>query len=288
MKKTTVLVLGATLAASGLLAGCGEEDQAVAVAIAAPAPVVVPAPVVEAAPAVLPPAVVLPAADPWDPSKATATITIKATVKGTPPRMRPVKFDADPKCGEQHAEAVPDQAVVAKDGKLANVIAWVSKGAEKWSFTAPAEAAVIDQKGCLYVPHVLTVMVNQPVTIRNSDPVMHNIHAVPKTNAEFNKSQLKGAGDITEKFAREEVAVKIKCDVHGWMLAWAGVFSHSLHGVTGADGTVSIKVPPGEYEVSGWHEYAKWESRPTEAVKVTVAAGETKDVEFVFTAAEKK
>ena len=98
MKQTATFVLGATLAASGLLAGCGEEDQVVAVAIATPAPAVVPAPVVEAAPAVLPAvpaAPAAPAADPYDPSKATATITIKATAKGTLPRMRPVKFDAD-------------------------------------------------------------------------------------------------------------------------------------------------------------------------------------------------
>ena len=132
----------------------------------------------------------------------------------------------------------------------------------------------------MYLPHVLTVMVNQPITIRNSDPCLHNIHAVPKVNDEINKSQLKGAKDLTERFTREEVAVKMKCDIHGWMGAWAGVFAHPFHGVTGADGSLSIRVPPGEYEVSGWHEYGKFD-RPA-AQKVTVADGETKEIEFVF------
>jgi len=294
MKNAKTLVLGAMLTVSGLLAGCGEDTPAVA----STAPVAPPAAPVVAAPA---PAPIVPAVAPvvvlvvasvvalavpdgpaYDPKTATCTLTFKVKAKGTLPRMRPIKFDADPKCGAAHKDEVPNQTVVAgKEGQLANVIVWVSKGCEKATYATPTEAALIDQNGCMYVPHVLTVMVNQPITIKSSDPTMHNIHAMPKDGEEFNKSQQPGAGDLTTKFTKEEVAVKVKCDVHSWMGARIGVFAHPFHGVTGADGTVSIKVPPGEYEVSAWHEYEKWSVKP-EAQKVKVAGTETKEVEFSF------
>jgi plastocyanin len=290
MKNSNSLVLGCALLA-GFVAGCDETAPTV-VPPPAPAPVATvepaaPAPAVPAA-AVPAAAVPAPAAAPaggpaYDPATATATITVKATLKGTVPPMRPIKFEADEECNKLHADAkVLEETVIAKDGKLANVIAYVSKGQDKWTYTAPKEAAVIDQKGCMYHPHVFTMMTGQPLTIRTSDALTHNIHATPANQDEFNHSQLKGAADMTEKFAKDEVAVPIKCDIHGWMKAWIGVFSHPFHGVTGADGTVALKVPPGEYEVSAWHEHKKFVACP--AQKVTVAAGETKEIEFVFEA----
>jgi plastocyanin len=294
MKNQKPLALCAAVLA-GLAAGCGEPVEAVdlpAVLASAPAP----APVVAAAPAPAPVATVVtapaaaaapaPAGGPaYDPATATATVTIKATLKGAPPVMRPIKFDADPECSAMHTEKVPEETVVAKDGKLKNVIAHVSKGQEKWTYTTPKEAVLIDQKGCQYQPHVLTLMAGQPLTIKTSDALTHNIHAKPANNDEFNHSQLKGAADMTEKFAKPELAVPISCDIHGWMKAWAGVFDHPFHGVTGEDGTVKIKLPPGEYEISAWHEYKKFAA--CAAQKVTVAAGETKELEFVFEAKAK-
>jgi plastocyanin len=197
--------------------------------------------------------------------------------------MRAIKFDADQECGAIHGGAkVLDPTVMSRGGQLANVIAWVSKGQERWTYVTPTKPVLIDQRGCMYEPHVLTLMVNQPLTIRTSDPLTHNIHATPARQDEFNHSQLKGAADMTERFPKEEVGVPIKCDIHTWMKAWAGVFDHPFHGVTRADGTVTIRVPPGQYEVSAWHEYRKF-TKP-EPKAVAVAAGETKEIEFVFEA----
>jgi plastocyanin len=194
--------------------------------------------------------------------------------------MRPVKFDADPKCGELNRQEVLEETVVARDGLLANVIAYAKSGAERWTYAAAPEEVVLDQAGCTYRPHVFTIRTGQPLVIRNSDPLLHNTHAVPAANLEFNRTQLKGAKDITEKFAKEEVGVRVKCDVHGWMGAWAGVFAHPFHGVTGADGTAAIRLPPGTFEIAAWHEYAGF-SKPAPQ-SVTIAAGETKEIEFEF------
>lgn len=219
----------------------------------------------------------------YDPAKATATIRVKAAFKGTAPKFSPTDAGKDKLCAETHPKGVVPETLVVDGDKLANVIAYVSKGAEKWTYTTPTEAVVLDQKGCTYHPHVFTVMTKQPITIKNSDETTHNIHAAPTVNKNaFNFSQIgTKAKESTEKFDKEEVGLRIKCDIHGWMESWVGVFGHPFHGVTGADGTVSIKVPAGEYEISAWHEYGRKLALPA-AQKVTVGEGETKDLTFEF------
>jgi hypothetical protein len=218
----------------------------------------------------------------YDPATATAVLRVRATVEGKIPAMRAIPFDSSDVCKAAHTTTVYKQSIECVDGKLANVIAWVSKGAEGKTYATPAEPMVLDQKGCMYVPHVFTAQVNQPIVIRNSDPTMHNIHAVQEGmgNEEFNHSQPKGAADMTERFAKPEVGVKIKCDVHGWMEAYAGVLPHPFHGVTDGTGSTEWKVPPGDYEISAWQESDKL--APPEPVKVTVGKGETKEIGFVF------
>lgn len=264
------LGLALLCAAGGALAGCGDSGSS-----APPPP---PAPTVGGGEAA--PATASGGGEAYDAAKATATVSVTALLEGDAPKMRPVKFDADPECGKQHGETVLEETIVVDGGKLANVVVYVSRGHEKWSYKGATEPVVLDQHGCMYTPHVFTVMTNQPIVIKNSDPVMHNVHAVPKENKEFNRSQLKGAKDLSESFPKAEMGVKIKCDVHGWMGSWVSVFDHPFHAVTGADGAASLKLPAGDWEISVWHE--KLSAPATQ--KVTVADGEAKALEFKFAA----
>ena len=94
---------------------------------------------------------------------------------------------------------------------------------------------VLDQKGCQYRPHVFGVQVGQPVEILNSDGTLHNIHALPKTNQEFNVGQPIQGLRHTHTFSTKEVMVPFKCDVHKWMNAYVGVLDHPFHAVTQPD-----------------------------------------------------
>jgi hypothetical protein len=267
MMRSQVFALGVSLA---LLAACGEESKA-----PAPAPSGTPA-AGGAAPAAKPAG----GGGAYDPASATATVKVKATMKGDAIPMRPIKFDQDEKCKGLHSSPVPEETVVCKDGHLANVIVYVSRGAEGRSYATPTTPVVLDQKGCMYHPHVFTVMVNQPLSVKTSDDTSHNVHVAPKVNEDWNKSQLAGAADLSHMLDKPELPVRIKCDIHGWMLSWAGVFDHPFHAVTGEDGTATLKLPPGDYEISAWHEYDKF-GKPA-AQKVTVAGTDAKELEFVF------
>jgi hypothetical protein len=136
----------------------------------------------------------------------------------------------------------------------------------------------LDQKGCRYIPHVFAVRVNQPIEILNSDPTLHNIHALPKNNQEFNNGQPIQGMKMQHTFKAKEIMVPFKCDVHGWMNAYVAVMDHPYYAVTAPDGRFELKdVPPGTYTVEAWHEKLGPMTQ-----SVTVGNDEKKEVTFTF------
>jgi hypothetical protein len=125
---------------------------------------------------------------------------------------------------------------------------------------------------------VFGIQVGQPLEVVNNDPTLHNIHAIPKNNQEFNTGQPVEGMKYSHSFTAAEVMVPFKCDVHGWMNAYAGVLDHPYFGVTGSTGTFEInRLPPGTYTIEAWHE-----KLGTQTQSVTIGEKETKDVTFSF------
>jgi len=204
-----------------------------------------------------------------------ATITGKVAFDGAAPaKGEPIKMNADPNCVKMHTEAVYDMPVEVNANKtLKNVFVYVKSGLSG-KFPAPSTPVEIDQKGCMYSPHVFGIQVGQKLVIKNDDPTLHNIHARPVVNAQFNAAQ-PVQGMTTEKsFDKPEVMVPFRCDVHNWMNAYCGVVDNPYFAVTGDDGTFSIKgLPPGTYTIETWQEKYGVQDQT-----VTVAAKETKDI----------
>lgn len=177
-------------------------------------------------------------------------ITGKINLKGTPKPEIPI--DLGPSCGPLNPNKVTTRHfVTGKDGGLANVFVYL-----KDAKAAPAtgEGPMLDQQGCMYEPYVMGVVAGQKFKVRNSDATLHNVHATPKINKEFNFGQpLKG--QVTEKsFDQAEVLVRVKCDVHPWMFAYIGVVDHPYFAVTDKDGNFKISgVPDGKYTVVAYH-----------------------------------
>jgi plastocyanin len=163
-------------------------------------------------------------------------------------------MSSDPLCMPE-GPTVSEVVVVGPGDGLQNVFVYVKDGLGDRTFTAPQTPIVLEQKGCRYVPHVFGAQVGQPVKIVNSDPTLHNVHAVPKANTEFNFGQpLKGM-ETTRMFEKPEVMVPFKCDVHGWMSAWGGIVPHPFFAITKPDGTFEIKgLPAGTFTIETWHE----------------------------------
>ena len=203
---------------------------------------------------------------------------------GKAPKSKRLRMDADPVCAASHKEAaISESFIVDTDGNLANVLVYL-KGVS-FSGKATSAAAIIDQNGCMYSPHVMGVMAGQPIKILNSDATMHNIHALPKVNREFNKGMPKSLKEISTVFDKSEDVFVIKCDVHPWMKSYTQVFDHPYFAVTGADGTFNIpNVPDGTYEIVAWQEKFK---KKVLTQSVTIKGGSA-SVDFNFKRPKKK
>jgi hypothetical protein len=258
LRKVWVGTLSVTLAASLVACGGGGEGTSTTSAPAA-----------------------TPAADGQRVDAATAgNVRGTVTLNGTAPKNEAIRMNADPVCvKEAQGPQQQETFTVGSDGKtLGNVFVYVKDGLGNYVFDPPSGSVTLDQRGCRYRPHVFGVRVNQPFDIVNSDPTLHNIHALPKANQEFNTGQPIQGMKTNHTFTAPEVMVPFKCDVHGWMNAYAGVLPHPYFAVTTDNGSFELKgLPPGTYTVEAWHERLGASTQ-----SVTLAASETKEITFAF------
>jgi plastocyanin len=212
---------------------------------------------------------------------AASTINGTITFDGKVPPLKPLEMSADPACAKMHSKPAPNEMLVLGSGNsMGNVLVWVSKGLPAGkTWPAPKTPVTLDQKGCTYVPHVMGIMVGQAYRILNSDGILHNVHALPKINAQFNRAMPPTLKEASATFGKPEDWFQIKCDVHPWMSAYVGVFTHPFFAVSGTDGKFTISgLDPGTYEITAYHERLG----PQKAT-VTVGANETKAQNFKFT-----
>lgn len=211
---------------------------------------------------------------------ASASVVGRVKFTGQLPQPTRISMNSDPSCAKLHpAPAMTQEFVAGSDNALGNVIVFISDGLGNRAFDTPTDAVTFEQKGCIYEPHVVALRANQKVKMVNADNTTHNIHPLPANNREWNKAEPAGS-TMEESFPREEIAIPIKCNVHPWMKSYIAVFKHPYFAVTGKDGSFHLpNLPPGEYTLQAWHE-----KLGTMTQKITVAAGESKTVDFTFKA----
>jgi plastocyanin len=217
------------------------------------------------------------------PGVATAASTVTGTVTfaGKVPTLKPLAMDADPACAKKHSKPVLAEMLALGNGNtMGNILVWVSKGLPAGkTFPVPKTPVTLDQRGCIYVPHVMGIMVGQQYRILNSDGILHNIHTLPKVNPSFNRAMPATLKETSTTFAKPEAVFNIKCDVHPWMSAYIAVFTHPFFSTTATDGKFTITgLDAGTYEITAWHERLG-----TQSASVTVTGSDTKTQDFKFT-----
>lgn len=213
-------------------------------------------------------------------SFALAQSSIKGSVKysGSPPVMQKIPMTADPNCKGHTVVPRSEEVIVGKEGGLKNVFVYVKQGLDGKTIPQKTEKALLDQKGCIYHPHVIGVQTNQPLEVSNSDATLHNVNAKTKNNTSFNFAQPVQGMKTTKSFANAEIMISLICNVHPWMKSYVGVVSHPFFSVSDETGSFEIKdLPAGTYTLEAWHE-----KYGTTSKTITVAKDETKSVAFQF------
>ena len=229
------------------------------------------------------------AVTPYKSKNDEGSVTGTVSFVGSPPAARPISMGADAVCESKNPGALAEDIIVKEGGAMQNVFIYVkdgkiadgSKNINSLGFDVPAQAQVLDQNGCHYVPHIMGIQVKQKLEIRNSDATSHNINLQATKNEKINPSQPPGAPPVEKVFQRAETLIPVKCNQHPWMKAYIGVLSHPFYAVSGPDGKFELKgLPPGTYTIVAWHEKFKQEQTQS----ITIGAKESKEANFKFAA----
>ncbi len=221
---------------------------------------------------------------------AGGTITGTVTYEGKVPKLKKFDMTIEPVCALKHEkdpESYParSEALVLGEGNtMGNIFVQVISGLPEKEWKIPEEPVVINQEGCQYKPHVSALMLGQPLKFLNSDGILHNLHAFPEENFEFNVTMPKFLKEMERTFEYAEEMFPIKCDVHPWMGGFIAVLMHPFYDVTEKDGVFTISgLDSGTYEIEAWHE-----KLGSHTETVTIDGDETKKVDFTFSRQKKK
>jgi hypothetical protein len=155
---------------------------------------------------------------------------------------------------------IPDQSLVVDKatGGIANIIVYARKVARVHDDAKkpPEEPPVFDQKECMFLSHVMPVLTDVSIIIKNSDPVGHNTSISPPGDTSSN-NLIPGGSQSQYTFSRSQnEPVPISCTIHPWMKAYMMPRKDRYIAVTKADGSFEIpNLPAGEkIEFQVWHE----------------------------------
>jgi hypothetical protein len=211
-----------------------------------------------------------------------STVSGKVTIEGVPPPERVIQFDSASAALQVTNLVATRHFVMAPDGGLANVLVQIKGTTNRATpATSPVPLAI---HRALYEPYVIAVRTNQPVHLRNLDPILHSAHITPppgSSNREkhismpargpgpmplepwrnrlrrligFGKPAPLPVGAIELRFPAPDTFVRLKCDVHPWEFGYIAVLDHPIFAITKSDGSFTLPpLPPGRYTIEARH-----------------------------------
>jgi hypothetical protein len=177
-------------------------------------------------------------------------------------------------CG---AAVANETLLVGKDGGLQNAV--ISLRPRGGAAAPPPARIILDNRRCAFSPHVQVTAVGSELLLKNSDPILHTVHARLGSDTLFNVGLPKWR-QVTKLLDRPGV-IKIDCDVlHTWMSAVIVVTTAPHFAVTDAKGEFSLDgLWPGEYEAQIWHEKL---GAKTTRLSITADSVSAVEVAYVF------
>lgn len=180
-----------------------------------------------------------------------------------------------------------EQAKVKTEGpkSLKDVVVYLEP-IQPGSFPPPAARAVMDQRGLVFIPHVMAIQKGATVDFLNNDNDRHNVYFLFDDTGETLDIGTWGPGQtVSHTFERTGVIITL-CQLHLEMAAYILVFDHPYFTVAEIDaGSQKAdfrfdSVPPGQYRVKAWHKNLFMEGGSAD---ITVSAGQSVQCDIVIT-----
>ena len=189
----------------------------------------------------------------------TATLKVKFVLDGKAPERAKVNKDArDAFCAA--LDILSETMLIGEGGEIQNMAMILNTRKTKADIPAemlkaPEKEIVLDNKGCVFTPHIIAARPGQTILVTNSDQAGHN------ANFNFFKNTpqnflVPAAGEKGLKLEAEEPApIPVDCNIHPWMKAHLIVTEHPYVGITDENGELTIEnLPVGEVAFKIWHE----------------------------------
>jgi len=201
---------------------------------------------------------------------------IRGTVKveGKLPKLPPLQIAKY----KEVCKDVPNESLIVGPAQGLRYAVVTFEGVGKGKAVEKETVHELDNIKCRFSPHVQAASVGQFVVIKNSDPILHTAHALfTNEQPQFNVGLYPGR--VTRKPLVAAGIVKIRCEVHPWMMAYIVVTEHPYHAISDIYGEYELTdIPPGAYQLKVWHE-----SLGTQEKRIEVKPAVTQKVDFTFT-----
>ena len=185
-----------------------------------------------------------------------ATLKFNVVLDGPVPKREKLKVNGAV-CGNLNIQS--EKMVVGKGGAIENFLVYFdvrkNKGVKLPKFPVPQKQAVLDNKGCVFVPHILPVRAGQNFVVTNSDAEGHNAKFAFFENKEQNPL-VPPKGKTAIPVPNAEIApTPVSCNIHTWMEAYVVVFDHPYLSISDENGEIEIQdLPVGKLTFKLWHE----------------------------------
>lgn len=154
----------------------------------------------------------------------------------------------------------------------------------------PVDALLeMDQKGLVFIPHVLPIQKGATVRFLNNDQVLHNVYFLFESTGETLDIGTWGYGISKDHQFTVPDKIITLCKIHLEMAAHIIVLDNPYYTTAIIDAETQqatydlTGIPPGQYRLKAWHKKLKMKGKYAD---ITIAGGENKTLDIVITKAK--
>ncbi|MBI3605371.1 MAG: hypothetical protein HY202_05025 [Nitrospirae bacterium] len=179
--------------------------------------------------------------------------SVAGTVRyfGTIPPRDSVPVNTDPEvCGSIYLE---ETLVNFENKGVKNAVISLKKKTERMKPSEADKRIYLVSKKCHFEPYVTAIPIDNSLSIKNSDPILHVLQFSKKDQVLFTLP-LPANGNFVRRIDQLGL-IQIKCVMHPFMKSFIAVLDTPVYTLSDLNGSFHLpELDPGKYNLSIWHK----------------------------------